>query len=1120
MSWTDAQLPLGRIFPLVAASYFKLQQAGKIPLSLQQQSQSGGSGNPIVFEQQTSSQSTREHPRLRMREEKSSFRVKHNLQNIDILALDKHLDNAFMQVVRPVLETANDDDLVAVTVEHKDLDRNPIFITFTRAKNFDYQSFTNKIFKVSQSNTSFLLDGLFDLSIFIFRRPSGGSKPRPSAVHRKRKNLKCLVQIQSTGLQCGFKAVYLANYRRQHFADLKTWKRITDPRNKKAEREVGAAVDLMVAQLNSVLKTSLMTDKELEIKQLELFATYFNTRFVVISVLENEPTSNGQVVYVTGASQPKENTLFLELVMRHDGTNHYNIITSPAAYLGTHSFCFTCFKGVSRHHRCEHGCKGCNSEKECQETGSVLCDRCGTSCFNEMCLKIHKESSYCKDNVKCPVCEVTMQKHHAKEHECLTYLCRKCGEKYKQSPHYCLLKPIKIKEPGNVVMVAFDVECLFETRNCVVHHVPILLQTLVVCNNCYQPNNVHRQEDGNFLPLKTADCPICGTFNLTFRGRSCIKDFCTYLYHTLAPQVKRFDKEAAKDSKRCETRIRVVSHYGSRYDMRFILNDLFDRNFTEKPNIIMQGTKLLCIDIGCIRYQDSYNFFMAPLKSLPSTFNFKERVAKGDFPFHFNTPENQGYVGPTPPLESYGYEYLKPEDQPKLLDHWKSIKDRTDYNLQEEMERYCFSDTEILLIAMQEFRKSFMAEAGFDPVWNHFTLPSLSFACFRSKFLADVRGGIGVTPIQPYGEMRKHSILSQTYFDWLDKKSGSKLCREYRIGRKYADAFDRDSRTAYEVYGCFYHGHSCIPWSDRDAEHPRRKGKTVDEVLMETHQNQEYYSRFRINLTAIWECDIKRMRSADKEMNEFMKSRESYYKLVQQHGHIDLRDAFMGGRTEPFRFATECKADESIDILDFCSLYPSCCEAYPYPLGHPKVINSDFESWIKDDWIDPQLFGFVKCRILPPKHLRIPILPQRFNERLEFVLCRTCAATEIKKFCTHSDEDRALIGTWATPELQLAIDHGYRVLDVIEILHWEKRTDTMFKPFVRKFITLKAQASGYPSDMLPGGEDQFIETYHQQTGIRLEKDKIKYDPVLRAIAKYILNSFFGRSIIFIFRFLY
>ncbi|MGY6516970.1 DNA polymerase, partial [Vibrio parahaemolyticus] len=90
---------------------------------------------------------------------------------------------------------------------------------------------------------------------------------------------------------------------------------------------------------------------------------------------------------------------------------------------------------------------------------------------------------------------------------------------------------------------------------------------------------------------------------------------------------------------------------------------------------------------------------------------------------------------------------------------------------------------------------------------------------------------------------------------------------------------------------------------------------------------------------------------------------------------------------------------------------------FDYPLGHPIIITNSFKD-IKE------YFGFIKCKIVPPPEKYVPILPVRRDNKLIFPLCNACSVDK-KYSCNHSPEERALVGTWTTVELQNAINHGY-----------------------------------------------------------------------------------------------
>ena len=83
-------------------------------------------------------------------------------------------------------------------------------------------------------------------------------------------------------------------------------------------------------------------------------------------------------------------------------------------------------------------------------------------------------------------------------------------------------------------------------------------------------------------------------------------------------------------------------------------------------------------------------------------------------------------------------------------------------------------------------------------------------------------------------------------------------------------------------------------------------------------------------------------------------------------------------------------------------------------------------------------FGLIKAKILPPRGLLLPILPIKINDKLMFPLCHTCATNENQKPCKCSDKDRVLIHTWCTPEINLAINMGYIIIEIYEVFNWSE----------------------------------------------------------------------------------
>ena len=201
----------------------------------------------------------------------------------------------------------------------------------------------------------------------------------------------------------------------------------------------------------------------------------------------------------------------------------------------------------------------------------------------------------------------------------------------------------------------------------------------------------------------------------------------------------------------------------------------------------------------------------------------------------------------------------------------------------------------------------------------------------------------------------------------------------------------------------------------------------------------------------------------------------------------------------------ECKTDEVIRYLDVTSLYPSVLVKNPYPLGHPKVI-TEFESKQIDNY-----FGFIKCKVLPPKNLYIPVLPIRDqNKKLLFPLCAICANEKGDK-CKHTPDQRALVGTWFSEELKLALTKHYVIKEIYEVLHYEQKSHDLFQPYIQTWLKYKTEASGWPMKCdTDEKKNEFIREFKEREGVDLDREKMVKNPGLRSIAKLMLNSLWGK----------
>ena len=134
---------------------------------------------------------------------------------------------------------------------------------------------------------------------------------------------------------------------------------------------------------------------------------------------------------------------------------------------------------------------------------------------------------------------------------------------------------------------------------------------------------------------------------------------------------------------------------------------------------------------------------------------------------------------------------------------------------------------------------------------------------------------------------------------------------------------------------------------------------------------------------------------------------------------INIRDVFTGVEPKLLKRITELEKERKSTMWTLLSLYPYICKYSKFPLGHTKVyVGAD----CPPDCLDRE--GIIKCKFLPPRKLYHPVLQYKSNSKLMFPLCSAFADTMNLDKCTHSDEERCIIGTWIVDEVRKAVEMG------------------------------------------------------------------------------------------------
>ena len=334
-------------------------------------------------------------------------------------------------------------------------------------------------------------------------------------------------------------------------------------------------------------------------------------------------------------------------------------------------------------------------------------------------------------------------------------------------------------------------------------------------------------------------------------------------------------------------------------------------------------------------------------------------------------------------------------------------------------------------------------------------------------------------------------------------RNGGEQSVQTAVTSYFVDGYHPLTRTVYEFNGCLYHGCPlCFP--NRQVKHYAMPDRTVEELYEATLAKRMALLRAEYTVLEMWECEWDRLVDTNADVQCFLASLE----LVPP---LEPREAFYGGRTGAVALHAVAGEGEEIRYVDITSLYPRVNKNCQYPIGHPHIITNPVDQSINS------YFGIAVVDILPPPGLYHPVLPMRSGGKLTFPLCRTCVQEEQEKpmlershYCHHSNTDRMLRGTWCTPELVKAVEKGYTLVKIHELWNFppQQRQTGLFRDYVDKWLKIKQESAGWPSWCTNTEQKrEYIMTYQEREGIRLDISQIAKNPGRRATAKLMLNRY-------------
>ncbi|XP_046399322.1 uncharacterized protein LOC124165837 [Ischnura elegans] len=638
--------------------------------------------------------------------------------------------------------------------------------------------------------------------------------------------------------------------------------------------------------------------------------------------------------------------------------------------------------------------------------------------------------------------------------------------------------------------VFYDIETRqddrFGQKEGVFAHTPNLLVSQVCCDQCISSTQIN------------PDCQGCGGRGKVFEDPEPVLQFLKY--------IKTLADDGFKD-------IICVAHNAKSFDNQFVLKTMLEKT-AWKPELLMNGSKIVSMSYGGLRFIDSINFIPMSLAKLPAALGLDNELTKGFFPHLFNTSANSSYEGALPDVCFYGADSMSSSVRDNFIRWHKELKDKGYvFKMRDEIRSYCKKDVEILRQACLKFRDMFLSTTGVDPFREALTIASACMKVFRKNFLKP--DTIAIMPSKGYRWADVQSFKAVLWILYEERKrdiiiSHAGNGREKKILGHKVDGFyeDGENRIIFEFHGCYYHGcQQCYPRSEE--KDGNRDRKTLDSRFESTERKVLLFRENGYEVVEMWECKFRR---------EMEKENETYQELLKspilKKAPLNPRDAFFGGRTNAVKLykKVDDSVDEEIRYYDVCSLYPYVNKYKQYPEGHPKIYVGEECPPIEE------IEGLIKCTILPPTSLYHPVLPVRVNKKLMFPLCMKCATEEIQGVCSHSERDRAITGTWVSAEVKMALSMGYNILEIHEAWHYSvnsydpvKKDGGLFTEYINCFLKMKQEASGWPSWCdTEEKKTQYLKTFKEKENIELNRENVKENTGMRSLAKLMLNSFWGK----------
>jgi hypothetical protein len=178
------------------------------------------------------------------------------------------------------------------------------------------------------------------------------------------------------------------------------------------------------------------------------------------------------------------------------------------------------------------------------------------------------------------------------------------------------------------------------------------------------------------------------------------------------------------------------------YDGHLLLEALEAAPVLVEYQAVYRGARLLGLHVTQpleLWFRDSWCHVGAPLSAFPRIFQLPE-ARKGTFPYRFNHPDREDYVGALPALEWFGRAEDMTKERWSTLVAWHAAEQARDppvtWSLQAERRAYCLNDAQLLARGLRKYETALWQALRLSPL-RQLTAAAVAMRAYRACFLPE-----------------------------------------------------------------------------------------------------------------------------------------------------------------------------------------------------------------------------------------------------------------------------------------------------------------------------------------------------------------------------------------------